>query len=40
LRSTYVPPVQRTSSPAGYLTQEEMQNAVKLAEIMGLNLVK
>lgn len=40
LRDSYIPPVQSGASPAGYLTQEEMQNAVKLAENMGLNLVK
>jgi putative pyruvate formate lyase activating enzyme len=40
LRSSYVPPVQRVSSPSGYLTLEEMENAVRLAENMGLRLVK
>ena len=40
LRDNYVPPVQVASSPAGYLTQKEMQTAVGLAESMGLNLIK
>jgi putative pyruvate formate lyase activating enzyme len=40
LRSSYVPPVQSGASPSGYLTPEEMQNAVRLAENMGLRLVK
>jgi len=40
LRDNYVPPVQVVSASAGYLTQKEMQNAVGLAESMGLNLIK
>ena len=40
LRDNYVPPVQVASAPSGYLTQEEMQKAVGLAESMGLNLIK
>ena len=40
LRDNYVPPVQVTSAPAGYLSQKEMQTAVGLAESMGLNLIK
>jgi len=40
LRSNYVPPAQVVSSSAGYLTQQEMQNAIRLAESMGVNLIK
>jgi len=40
LRDNYVPPVQAAFAPAGYLTQKEMQTAVKMAETMGLNLIK
>ncbi len=40
LRDNYVPPVQVVSAPAEYLTHEEIQKAVELAEKMGLNLVK
>lgn len=40
LRDNYVPPVQVTLAPAGYLTQIEMQAAVDLAGSMELKLVK
>ena len=40
LRDNYVPPVQVSSAPTEYLTQEDMQSAVDLAESMGLNLIK
>lgn len=40
LRDNYVPPVQAASAPAEYLPQKDMQNAVRLAESMGLKLVK
>ncbi len=40
LRNNYVPPVGVASAPTGYLSQEEMQTAVGLAENMGLNLIK
>ena len=40
LRDNYVPPVQAASAPTGYLSQKEMQMAARLAESMGLNLIK
>jgi putative pyruvate formate lyase activating enzyme len=40
LRDNYVPPVPAVLAPAEYLRQEEMQNAVRLAENMGLRLIK
>jgi putative pyruvate formate lyase activating enzyme len=40
LRGNYVPPVQVTSAPAGYLAQKDMLSAVEMAKSMGLKLVK
>ncbi len=40
LRDNYVPPVQRTSAPAEYLTRKDMQSAIGLVKNMGLKLVK
>lgn len=40
LRDNYVPPVGITLAPAEYLSQNEMQRAINLAESMGLNLIK
>ncbi len=39
LRGNYVPPAQKTLSPAGYLKPEEMQKAIDLANELELNLI-
>jgi putative pyruvate formate lyase activating enzyme len=40
LRGNYVPPAEAVAAPKDYLREEDMQNAVGLAESMGLKLIE
>jgi putative pyruvate formate lyase activating enzyme len=40
LRDNYVPPAEAVAAPKGYLGEEDMQNAIHLAESTGLKLIE